>query len=240
MTSSLAVRFGGPPGRASSGQSGCDEPARSSSPSSSWPGARPRRPASRPTASAGTGLVDIGAGLTGPAGLTATVAATGLAHVSAFAFDADGRLWAATAGYGDDGSDAVYLVGSDGSTPVKVIAGLHTPLGLVWSDGTLYVASAGRVDAYRDLVDSTFADPHDGPGPAVGRRRGQRPGAVTGRPARPGRVRAVRRVRAGVPRTTPPSCRSCPTVPTCGSRPAGSGPRSASRTTRRRATCSSR
>ena len=110
-----------------------------------------------PTASAGTGLVDIGAGLAGPAGLTATVAATGLAHVSAFAFDADGRLWAATAGYGDDGSDAVYLVGSDGSTPVKVIAGLHTPLGLVWSDGTLYVASAGRVDAYRDLVESTFS-----------------------------------------------------------------------------------
>ena len=218
MTSSLAVRFGGPPGRASSGQLRCDEPARSSSPSSLLAGCTTAAAGVSPTPSAGTGLVDIGAGLTGPAGLTATVVATGLAHVSAFAFDADGRLWAATAGYGDDGSDAVYLVASEGAPPVKVIAGLHTPLGLVWSDGTLYVASSGRVDAYRDLAGSTFSTQHDGPGPAVGWRRGQRPGAVTGRSARPGRLGAVRRVRAGVPVR-----RRRPVVPARRFRPAGRG-----------------
>ena len=87
-------------------------------------------------------LTDIGAGLQGPAGLVATAYATGLANVSAFSFDADGRLWAATAGYDDDGTDAVYLVvvgrapRRPGSSPI-----VHTPLGLVWDGDTLYVAS---------------------------------------------------------------------------------------------------
>jgi glucose/arabinose dehydrogenase len=102
-------------------------------------------------------LAEIGSGLQGPAGLKAAVYATGLTNLSAFAFDADGRLWAATAAYDDAGTDAVYLVAATGSAPVKVIAGLHTVLGLVWSDGTLYVSSAGRVDAYDDLADGTFA-----------------------------------------------------------------------------------
>ena len=171
-----------------------------------------------PTPSAGSDLADIGAGLTGPAGLTATVVATGLAHVSAFAFDADGRLWAATAGYGDDGSDAVYLVGSDGSTPVKVIAGLHTPLGLLWSDGTLFVASAGRVDAYRDLVESTFSTHTtvlalpSGGGEVNGLAL-----SPAGRP-RPGRLCTLRRVRAGVPLR-----RRRPVLPARWFRPAGRG-----------------
>ncbi len=77
--------------------------------------------------------------------------------MSAFAFDADGRLWAATAGYSDDGTDAVYLVASPGAAPLKVIAGQHTPLGLVWSGDTLFVASAGRVDAYAGFGGGTFA-----------------------------------------------------------------------------------
>ena len=102
-------------------------------------------------------LVGIGAGLQGPAGLAATAYATGLANASAFAFDAEGRLWAATAGFEDDGGDAVYLVEAAGSAPVKVIADLHTPLGLLWVDDTLYVASGGRVDAYSDLDDLAFA-----------------------------------------------------------------------------------
>jgi len=80
-----------------------------------------------------------------------------LANVSAFAFDADGRLWAATAAYDDQGSDAVYLIATPGATPVKVIADLHTPLGLLWSGGTLYLASAGRVDAYSGLAEAAFA-----------------------------------------------------------------------------------
>ncbi|HEY4190702.1 MAG TPA: hypothetical protein VGM28_09790 [Candidatus Limnocylindrales bacterium] len=114
-------------------------------------------PASPSTTAQATALTAIGAGLQGPAGLAATVFATGLSHVSAFAFDPDGRLWAATAAYADDGSDAVYLIPSAGAAPVKVIATLHTPLGLVWSGDTLFVASAGRVDAYRGFVDGAFA-----------------------------------------------------------------------------------
>jgi glucose/arabinose dehydrogenase len=111
---------------------------------------------SPPAAADNAGLTDIGSGLQGPAGLAATVYATRLANVSAFAFDADGRLWAATAAYDDAGTDAVYLIASAGATPVKVIAGLHTPLGLVWSSGTLFVASAGRVDAYSSLGGTAF------------------------------------------------------------------------------------
>jgi glucose/arabinose dehydrogenase len=102
-------------------------------------------------------LTEIGAGLQGPAGLAATVFATGLPNVSAFAFDADERLWAATAAYDDRGSDAVYLIAAPGATPAKVIADLHTPLGLVWAGGTLYVASSRRVDAYSGLTGSAFA-----------------------------------------------------------------------------------
>jgi glucose/arabinose dehydrogenase len=101
-------------------------------------------------------LVDIGDGLRGPLGFVASTYTTGLTHVAAFAFDDSGRLWAATAGYEDDGTDAVYLVGAPGSPPVKVIGDVHTPLGLLWRDGELYVASKGRVDADSDLVGSTF------------------------------------------------------------------------------------
>ena len=108
-------------------------------------------------ASASTALVDIGVGLRGPSGLAATVYATGLANVSAFAFDPSGRLWAATAAYDDKGDDAVYLITVAGASPVKVIAGLHTALGLVWSGDTLYVASSGRVDAYSGLASGAFA-----------------------------------------------------------------------------------
>ena len=96
-------------------------------------------------------LADIGAGLQGPAGLTATTEASGLANVSAFAFDADGRLWAATASFADDGTDAVYLVPRAGTAPVKVITDVHTPLGLVWDDGTLFVSNGDGIEAYRDL-----------------------------------------------------------------------------------------
>jgi glucose/arabinose dehydrogenase len=107
--------------------------------------------------SAISALVDIGVGLEGPSGLLATVYASGLADVSAFAFDAAGRLWAATAAYDDRGADTVDLIATTGAAPIKVITGLHTVLGLVWSGDTLYVASAGRVDAYAGLANSAFA-----------------------------------------------------------------------------------
>jgi glucose/arabinose dehydrogenase len=114
-------------------------------------------PANAPATTVPTGLTVIGAGLQGPAGLVAAIYATGLTHVSAFAFDGQGRLWAATAAYSDDGTDAVYLVPSARAAPVKVIDAQHTPLGLVWSGDTLFVASAGRVDAYRGFADDDFA-----------------------------------------------------------------------------------
>lgn len=109
------------------------------------------------TGAVGTAAPAIGAGLQGPSGLSASVYATGLPNVSAFAFDATGRLWAATAAYGDTGTDAIYMIESSGSTPVKVVDGVRTVLGLVWANDTLYVSSAGRVDAYSGLTGHAFA-----------------------------------------------------------------------------------
>jgi glucose/arabinose dehydrogenase len=109
-------------------------------------------------ASSEPALTSIGAGLTGPAGIAATVFATGLGDVASLTFDPAGRLWVATAAYDDAGSDGVYLVNSAGSTPVKVIANLHTVLGLAWSGDILYVASSGRVDAYGGLSAGAFTE----------------------------------------------------------------------------------
>ena len=103
------------------------------------------------------GLEAIGAGLSGPPGVTAAVYATGLVHASAFAVDDAGRLWVATAAAQDDGTDAVYVVPTAGATPVPVITGLHTPLGLLWSGGRFYVASAGRVDVESGFDGTRFA-----------------------------------------------------------------------------------
>ena len=103
-----------------------------------------------------TALVDIGAGLTGPAGARARVYTTGVVHASVFAFDADERLWVATAAYTDTGRDGVYLVSRSGTTPVEVISRLHTVLGLLWYHDSLYVASKDRVDTYSDLRATRF------------------------------------------------------------------------------------
>ncbi|MDQ6797615.1 MAG: SMP-30/gluconolactonase/LRE family protein [Actinomycetota bacterium] len=102
------------------------------------------------------GLVSIGAGLRGPSGLQATVYAQAPAKVAALALDPQGRLWVATADFTDAGGDGVYLLAGSGTAPVKVIDGLHTPLGLVWNQETLYVSSRERVDAYRDFDGSRF------------------------------------------------------------------------------------
>jgi glucose/arabinose dehydrogenase len=109
-------------------------------------------------AGAGTALVSIGAGLEGHDGLVATKYATGLKHVSALAFDGDGNLWAATAAYEDGGKDGVYEITSSGATPVLVISGISTPMGLVWHDGALYVSSAAGVDVYRNFNGTMFLD----------------------------------------------------------------------------------
>src|SRR3954453_21668426 len=104
-----------------------------------------------------TALVDIGQGLHGPSGLSAATYATGLTHISAIALDGDARLWAATADYSDAGGDAVYVVTAQGSTPTKAIDGLHTPLGLLWIDQTLYVASKEKVETYTGFDGNAFA-----------------------------------------------------------------------------------
>jgi glucose/arabinose dehydrogenase len=107
--------------------------------------------AAPPETTVSTALTGIGAGLKGPSGLVATTYATGLANVSAFAFDDAGRLWAATASFADDGTDAVYLIPGAGATPIKTIDDVHTPLGLVWDGGSLYVSSGDGIVAHEDF-----------------------------------------------------------------------------------------
>jgi glucose/arabinose dehydrogenase len=102
------------------------------------------------------GLVSIGAGLRGPAGLHATVYARGVEHVSAFAFDARGRLWATASGASGHAGDGVFLITRAGMHPVKVVAGPRGPLGLVWTGGGLYVSSLGAVTRFSDLQDDRF------------------------------------------------------------------------------------
>jgi glucose/arabinose dehydrogenase len=106
---------------------------------------------------ASSGRVAIGHGLQGPAGLKATVYATGLRNASAFAFDATGRLWVTTSAASDHSHDAVYLIPKAGAAPVKVIGTVKGPLGLVWHGGRLYVTSLGRVDVFSGLTGHHFA-----------------------------------------------------------------------------------
>ena len=113
--------------------------------------------AQQPASGPPVGLVAIGAGLRGPAGLVATVYSTGLPTASAFAIDARGRLWVATSGASDHRKDAIYVIARAGARPRKVIAGVRGPLGLTWYGHVLYVASLGRVDAFSALHGTRFA-----------------------------------------------------------------------------------
>ncbi len=107
--------------------------------------------------STSTALVPIGAGLSGPSGLKATVFARGLPLMSAFAFDARGRLWVTVSGANAHSTDGVFVVARAGAKPVKVVAGPRGPLGLVWVGRTLYVSSLGRVTAFSGLRGTRFA-----------------------------------------------------------------------------------
>lgn len=115
------------------------------------------RGAAAPSAAAGPVLADIGAGLQGPPGLAATVYAQGLPKVSAFAWDAQGALWMASADYTDAGRDGVYVTTELGASPKRVIANLHTPLGLAWYRSELYVSSKGGVAAYSGFDGTSFS-----------------------------------------------------------------------------------
>ncbi|HEX5588647.1 MAG TPA: hypothetical protein VFZ17_15175 [Acidimicrobiia bacterium] len=112
------------------------------------------------TASAGASRASIGVGITGPAGLTATVNARGLRHVAALAEDAQGRIWAATAVGSTDDADAVYVVDDAGAAPRLVIDDVETPLGLVWIDDALYVARRGGVERYAAFDGTSFGEHH--------------------------------------------------------------------------------
>ena len=101
-------------------------------------------------------LAAIGAGLQGPTGLRATTYSRAPVHVSAFAFDAQGRLWLSTAAATDVGADGVYLVARAGATPTEVISGVHTPLGLLWIGRELYVSAKDQVVAYGGLDRTGF------------------------------------------------------------------------------------
>jgi glucose/arabinose dehydrogenase len=108
-----------------------------------------------PSATSASGLVDIGAGLQGPAGLAATVVATGLPNVASLAVDPNGRIWAGTAAFDDAGTDMICVIAA-GSAPVKVIGGLHTVLGLAWVGGTLFVAAKESITAWTGFDGSAF------------------------------------------------------------------------------------
>lgn len=101
-------------------------------------------------------LVPIGAGIDGPAGLRASVYAKGLPNVATFALDAQGRLWAAAAGLTNHRNDGVYLISGPGAVARRVISGLDDPLGLLWYQGQLYVASVGRVSLYSGFTGRGF------------------------------------------------------------------------------------
>jgi glucose/arabinose dehydrogenase len=101
-------------------------------------------------------LVPIGAGLDGPAGMTAAIYAHGPPTLAAFTFDAQGRLWLTAAGLTTHTEDGVYEIARPGARAVKVISGLSDPLGLLWYRGRLYVASIGRVDAFGEFRDGRF------------------------------------------------------------------------------------
>jgi glucose/arabinose dehydrogenase len=113
--------------------------------------------ASISTANKQPSLVPIGAGLSGPAGLKATVYANGPPTVAAFAFDQAGRLWLTAAGLEAHAHDGVYLVAKAGGRAQKIVSGLNDPLGIDWYAGKLYVASVGRVDAYWGFNGTHFA-----------------------------------------------------------------------------------
>ena len=106
----------------------------------------------------GTAAVEIGAGLTGPRGASATVIATGLKNVSGLAEDSQGRLWASTAAFTDTGTDGLHLVSESGAAPREVVSNLHTPMGLLWIGDRLYVSSLEGVLAFDGFDGSHFAN----------------------------------------------------------------------------------
>jgi glucose/arabinose dehydrogenase len=101
-------------------------------------------------------LVPIGEGLQGPSGMKATLYASGLPLMSAFALDSRGRLWVTTSGATTHLTDGVFVVPSPGAQPLRVVTGIQGPLGLVWVGSRLIVSSLGKVTSFGDLQGTRF------------------------------------------------------------------------------------
>jgi glucose/arabinose dehydrogenase len=84
------------------------------------------------------------------------VYAHGPKNTATFAFDGQGRLWLTAAGLESHANDGVYVIAKAGARALKVVSGLDDPLGLVWHDGNLFVASVGRVDEYSGFNGKSF------------------------------------------------------------------------------------
>jgi len=110
------------------------------------------------TGSSGGGtLVAIGGSLEGPRGTHATVWARGIPNMSAFAWDATGRLWVTRSGSSQHARDGVYVIAHAGATPRRVIGSIRGPLGLVWLRGSLFVSYLGGVDRFDGFSGGRFA-----------------------------------------------------------------------------------
>ncbi|MFL5925321.1 MAG: PQQ-dependent sugar dehydrogenase [Gaiellaceae bacterium] len=83
--------------------------------------------------------------------------ARGIPEMSAFAFDARGRLWVTRSGSSRHSNGGVYVVSCRGAEPVKVVSSLRGPLGLVWVGRSLYVSSLDGVYRFTDFTGSGFA-----------------------------------------------------------------------------------
>ena len=96
--------------------------------------------------------------------------------VAAFAYDAQHRLWVATADYTDTGHDALLRRRPrPAPKPVKVVSALYTLLGLLWyHELRCYVTSTGRADAHSGFAHHRFALAQDDPDAARARGREQR------------------------------------------------------------------
>ena len=111
------------------------------------------------SASAEVARGSIGAGLTGPTSLHATVLARRLQHVAALAEDDSGHVWAATATGSTDAADGVYVIDDAGHARL-VIDDVDAPTGLLWDGGDLYVARHAGIERYDGYDGTTFAEHH--------------------------------------------------------------------------------
>jgi glucose/arabinose dehydrogenase len=107
------------------------------------------------------------AAITAPRGVDVQTVARNLPQPSNIAFDADGGIWATSAGYSPRSSDGVWYVPRRGARPRHVVSRLLYALGLAWHEDELYVAHAhpyglggrhtGRVAAYSGFNGRRFA-----------------------------------------------------------------------------------